>query len=490
MFYIFEMANNHQGSITHAKKIIDEFANVAKDLGINAAVKLQFRQLDSFIHDDFKSSDLKFVKRFNSTRLTKEQFAEILDHVRASGLTTMATPFDNESLPWLDELNVSVVKVASCSIDDWPLLEEICRINKKIIISTGGASMDTLKKVYTLFKHHQRDFAFMHCVGEYPTPVEHSNLNRIALMKKEFPDIEIGFSTHESPLDISMSPTAVALGCTILEKHVGVVTPTISLNGYSNTPDQMRRVISKIQRIQAAMVGTSPSENKALGALKRGVYIKRDIESGERLKEGDFYFAMPCQEGQYNTSQTREIIGTIAAHALVANSPLKENDSRSTMDATIIQKIVSDSLHLLEEARVPLSGKESVEISAHYGLEKFKEYGALIIDKINRDYCKKIIVVAPGQKHPTHRHVKKEEAFELLHGDCVLTLNGTDIEMTRGKPLLINRGVDHNFSSRNGCVIEEISTTHIPGDSIYEDAEINTLPLADRKIRIELGPND
>ena len=63
MFYIFEMANNHQGSITHAKKIIDEFASVAKGLGINAAVKLQFRQLDSFIHDDFKSSDLKFVKR-------------------------------------------------------------------------------------------------------------------------------------------------------------------------------------------------------------------------------------------------------------------------------------------------------------------------------------------------------------------------------------------------------------------------------------------
>ena len=169
MFYIFEMANNHQGSVDHAKKIINEFSKVAKETGINAAIKLQFRQLDSFVHNDFKKADLKFVKRFNSTRLSKEQFAEITEHVKgAVGLTTMATPFDNESLPWLHDLNVSIVKIASCSIDDWPLLNEVCKINKKIVISTGGASIETLRKVYKLFKHNNRDFAFMHCVGRIP----------------------------------------------------------------------------------------------------------------------------------------------------------------------------------------------------------------------------------------------------------------------------------------------------------------------------------
>ena len=69
------------------------------------------------------------------------------------------------------------------------------RLIKKIIISTGGAEMETLRKVYSLFKHNNRDFAFMHCVGEYPTPIECSNLNRITKLKEEFPDIEIGFST-------------------------------------------------------------------------------------------------------------------------------------------------------------------------------------------------------------------------------------------------------------------------------------------------------
>ena len=486
MFYIFEMANNHQGSVEHAKLIVDRFASVANKTNVNAAVKLQFRQLDSFIHDDFKQSDLKFVKRFNSTRLSKEQFGEIIEHIRQSGLSVVSTPFDNESLPWFEELNVPIVKVASCSIDDWPLLRQICKINKKIIISTGGASIETLRKVYRLFKHNNRDFAFMHCIGEYPTPVENSNLNRITALRKEFPDIEIGFSTHESPDVQSLAPLAVAMGCTIVEKHVGVPTDTIELNAYSNTPEQMQRAIEEIQVAQSAMTGTSKSEKQSLASLKRGVYLRDNVSGGDVLSEKHFYYAMPCQEGQYNASHIDELVGTIAAKNLVANQPLKISDNRTTLDDKIILKIIRDTNKVLENAKIPLSGKEGVEISAHYGIQKFYEYGALIIDKINREYCKKIIVVMPGQQHPTHRHIKKEEAFELLHGDCCLTLNGKEIEMTKGRPILIARGVDHSFSSADGCVIEEVSTTHIPGDSIYQDAHINTLPLSERKIKIKL----
>ena len=122
MFYIFEMANNHQGSVEHAKKIIDEFSQLAKECKINAAVKLQFRQLDTFIHKDFKQSDLKFVKRFRSTRLSKDQFSDIVDYIRKSGLIPMATPFDNESLQWFEDLNIPVVKVA-CD-RDWETMSE------------------------------------------------------------------------------------------------------------------------------------------------------------------------------------------------------------------------------------------------------------------------------------------------------------------------------------------------------------------------------
>jgi len=486
MFYIFEMANNHQGSVEHAKTIINEFAKVASDTGINAAIKLQFRQLDTFVHEEFKSSDLKFVKRFNSTRLSKEQFSEIVEYIKDSGLSVVATPFDNESLPWFEDLNIPTIKVASCSIDDWVLLNDICKINKRIVISTGGATIETLRKVYNLFKHNNRDFAFMHCIGEYPTPVENSNLNRINLLRKEFPDIEIGFSTHESPEVDSLAPVAVAMGCTIVEKHVGVQTNTISLNAYSNTPAQMKKAIKEIQIVQSAMIGTSKTETESLSALKRGIYLNKDIKEGEIFTYEDFYYAMPCQNRQYNVSSIEKIVGTIAAKDLKINDALKVDHNRTTVDNKIINKIMNQTIKILSEARIPLYGNEGAEISTHYGLQNFHEYGAFIIDKINREYCKKIIVVAPEQQHPTHRHIKKEEAFELLHGDCLLTLNGKEINLIKGKPILIARGVDHSFKSKNGCVIEEISTTHVPGDSIYLDPEINTLSLSERKIKIKL----
>ena len=133
MFYIFEMANNHQGSVDHAKKIIDDFANLAKHKNINAGIKLQFRNLDTFIHPNYKNSDLKYVKRFNDTRLSKEQFSEIIDYIHSKGITSVSTPFDNESLPLFNDLGVGVLKIASCSVDDWPLLREVSKINRKII---------------------------------------------------------------------------------------------------------------------------------------------------------------------------------------------------------------------------------------------------------------------------------------------------------------------------------------------------------------------
>ncbi len=94
-----------------------------------------------------------------------------------------------------------------------------------------------------------------------------------------------------------------------------------------------------------------------------------------------------------------------------SDEPLMRSLTRTTLDDKIVNKIVRQTIKILSEAKIPLSGNEGVEISAHYGLQKFSEYGALIIDKINREYCKKIIVVTPGQQHPMHRHNKKEEAF-------------------------------------------------------------------------------
>tara|TARA_R110000851_G_scaffold125513_1_gene256454 strand:+ start:5364 stop:6842 length:1479 start_codon:yes stop_codon:yes gene_type:complete len=491
MLYVFEMANNHQGSVDHAKKIVDKFGNLSKKYKLNAAIKLQFRQLGTFIHKDYHKSDLKYVKRFNETKLSKSQFKEIVEYIKDGGMKCMATPFDNESLSWFNDLDIDIVKIASCSIDDWPLLEEVSQINKKIIISTAGAHFDTLKKVYRLFKTRKRDFAFMHCVGEYPTLVENSNLNRIQMLQDMFQDIEIGFSTHESPESESVTPYAVSMGCTIIEKHVGVPTDTIKLNAYSCTADQIEGLIKKINVLNSA---TNPSlpyhkrtfELESLKNLKRGVYVNKNLKMGSVLSRDDLYFAMPVQKGQLDASDVYDIIGCVVQKDLKMDEALYNNQITSIERDVIISDIKEDVFKLLENANVSISKKDKMQLSAHYGLGNFRKTGCTIVDKVNREYCKKILVLLPNQSHPIHHHIKKEETFELLSGDCTLNLNGRDIGMVKGEPKIIFRGVKHSFKSKNGCVVEEISTTHHLNDSIYTNTDINKLKLSDRKINIKI----
>ena len=486
MFYIFEMANNHQGSVDHAKKIIDDFAELAKRKSIKAGIKLQFRNLDTFIHPKFKErEDLKYIKRFNDTRLSKEEFGQIVDYINKKGLLSISTPFDNESLPLFDSLGVDVLKIASCSVDDWPLLREVCKINRKIIISTGGATIKHLRKVYNLFKKNGRDFAFLHCIAEYPTPVENAFLSRIKKLKEEFPDIEIGYSTHESPKDKAVSPYAVAMGATIVEKHIGKVTEDISLNDYSCTVEQMEEVIDEIQFYETAFQGEF-SESEALKQLKRGVFANIELNSGYTIREEDIYYAMPLQEGCMDVSDIDNIIGKTLLIDIDKDDPIKKEYFVGTDRDSKLNKYKVKFNKILSEAGVTVTEKDDVEISCHYGLDNFYKVGALIVSKINRTYCKKIIAMIPNQSHPTHRHLQKEECFELLAGDCILTLNGRDIQLEKGKPVLINRKVNHSFRTLGGCVIEEVSTTHVKGDSIYEDPTIQSLAVDDRKIKLSL----
>ena len=484
MLFVFEMANNHQGNVEHGCRIISDFAKLVKDNKITAAIKFQFRQLDTFIHNDFKKSDLKYVKRFNNTRLSIEDFRILANHAKSKGLLTMATPFDNESLAWFPELDIDIVKIASCSSDDWPLLREVSKINRRIIISTAGIEFDTLDKVYNLFKKENRDFSLMHCVGEYPTPIEHSNLQRIKNMMERYEDVPVGISTHESPKQKSIVPYAVAMGCKIIEKHVGVETQDISLNAYSCQVSDMQNVIDEVSFALSAIEGSSNKEKVALRSLKRGIYFNKDLNENHRISEEDLYYAMPLQEGQASVAEIDQVIGKRIESFIKKDSKLMLSQCFTSKQVEAMQLIKQNAINLLKLANVPIEDETRFEISAHYGLENFHKNGCVIISKINRAYCKKLLLLSKNQKHPSHHHVKKEESFELLSGDCCLVLNNKKIQLKLGKPILIPRGVNHSFSSNKGCVIEEVSTTHFTGDSVYEDPDIFKLKVAERKFYI------
>ena len=195
---------------------------------------------------------------------------------------------------------------------------------------------------------------------------------------------------------------------------------------------------------------------------------------------------MPVQEGQLDASNLYDVIGNVSTKDINSDGAIYQNDCVSVEKERILSEVKRKVLRLLDEANVTITPKDKVEISSHYGLKNFFETGALIIDKVNREYCKKIIVVLPGQSHPIHYHIQKEEAFELLYGDCILNMNGKDLPLEKGRPKVIYRGVEHSFRSDGGCVIEEVSTTHVLNDSKYQDTDINKLDLSDRKIKINL----
>ncbi len=147
----------------------------------------------------------------------------------------------------------------------------------------------------------------------------------------------------------------------------------------------------------------------------------------------------------------------------------------------MVSKIVSKVKIILENSKIIIPDYFPLEISHHYGINQFPKYGCVTISIVNRAYCKKIIVLFPGQKHPAHMHDIKEETFHVLSGSMILTTNGNNYNLNAGELFTIERRISHSFYSEHGCVFEEISTTHNPDDSYYEDKTIAQKQPTERK---------
>lgn len=483
--FIFEMANNHQGDVEHGKRIIRAMGDIARKRGIRAAVKLQYRNLDTFIHPDFRNdTKAKHISRFLSTELSKNQFKELVDEIKSEGLVSICTPFDEESVQWIIDHKIDIIKVASCSADDWPLLDKIVSTGMPVIASTGGLDILQIDNLITYLAHRETRFAILHCVGIYPSPNEVLNMRFLERLRRRYPEITFGYSGHETPGNLNPIIAAIALGARIFERHVGLPTDTITLNNYSMSPEETDTWVGAALEAKSICgsldKSITSSESDSLLSLKRGVYFKKPVKKGQLIKREDVYFAMPCQAGQITSSDFGKFRATFTA---TKNYEVNEAliDHNKTDEFHALRSIIHEAKGLLSEAGVVLSPDAEIELSHHYGIERFREFGILIVNLINREYCKKIIVVFPGQHHPEQHHVKKEETFHILSGELQASMNGIERTLKTGEILTIERGVRHAFWSLKGCIIEEVSTTHYRNDSFYTDETINSLDPMQRK---------
>lgn len=484
--FIFELANNHQGSVTHGKLIIDEMSRITKKYAINAAVKFQYRQLDSFIHPNFrKDSEAKHIGRFLSTELSQLDFLELVNHAKNSGLKTIVTPFDEASVDVIVEHKVDIIKIASCSSDDWSLLKKVVQAGIPVICSTGGLDYKGIDNLYSFFSSKKIDFAILHCVGIYPTPNEDLNLAAISKFIERYPDVTIGYSGHEDPSDTLPIALAISKGAKIYERHVGVPTDKITLNGYSMNPKQVEHWVKTAIKSKEALGKDkvyNSVESASLLSLKRGVFASRNISKGEKLTSQDVFFAMPCQENQLDSGRFGKVRSEYYAKKnYKINEAIFEETDLDQYHT--IREIVHDIQAILRKNKIVLNNDISAEISHHYGIERFKEVGLFIVNVINVEYCKKILVLLPGQTHPEQYHLKKQETFHVLKGSLTLVLNGIERVLNQGDVVTIEAGVRHKFFTNEECIVEEISSTHYRNDSYYIDEKINIMdPLARKTI--------
>lgn len=488
--FVLDLANNHQGDVQHALNIIKAMGTVVRKHGVRAVFKFQFRQLETFIHVTHKTgSKNKHIPRFLSTRLDQADFQILLDAVRAEGMLSMCTPFDEASVDIILAMGFDLIKVASCSAKDWPLLEKVVSGNKPVIFSTGGLQLSNIDDLVSFFDHRGADFAIMHCVSIYPTPAADCHLNQIDVLRERYRGRVIGWSTHERPDETVPVQIAVAKGARIFERHVGIETDKIQLNAYSSTPEHVDRWIESYKYAITICGNVDRTINslelESLDSLKRGVFARKSIKKGELIARDDVYFAMPYVPGQIDSGAWKT--GIVANVNIAIDDPVMPADVSVPInsDAQIIKAAVHEVKALLNEARIALNSDFEVEYSHHYGISRFREYGAVLISCINREYCKKILVQLPGQQHPAHFHKLKEETFQVLHGELNVSVDGKQRKLTAGDVHLVMPGVWHSFSTETGCVFEEVSTTHYNDDSVYKDSSINALKSYERKTKVD-----
>lgn len=330
--FVLELANNHWGSLARGTKIVNEFSRVVRYNNVRASIKLQLRDVENFIHRDFRSrQDIRYIKKTLDTQMSRQDFAELFDHILKSGCIPSATPFDEASVRFLDELGLPFVKIASSDLNDWVLIQAIAKLKKPVIVSTGGSSLKDLDDLVTFFENRSIPLALNHCVSLYPSEDRQLELNQIDFLRMRYPNVTVGFSSHEYHDWSSSIMMAYAKGARTFERHIDIEMDGVPVSPYCTLPhqcDQWFRAFHKAKE----MCGASGREKRIppveevryLDALVRGVYARRSLRAGEHISEADIYLAIPLQVGQVSCREF--IAGEVLTRDVSEHQPVTLSD--------------------------------------------------------------------------------------------------------------------------------------------------------------------
>ena len=236
--FVLELANNHWGNVDRGLRIITDFSRIVRFNNVKASIKLQFRDVDRFVHRDFRErSDIRYIKKTLDTQMSVDDYKRLIDAVRASGCIPMSTPFDEESVRLCVRLGVEIIKIASSDLNDWVLIEEIAKTRKPVIVSTGGSSLKDVDDPAKFFRNRHIPLAINHCVSIYPSE-DHNSKSIRSISCGIAIRITSSASTHEKSDWTSSVMIAYAKGARTFERHIDIEADGIPVSPYCTPPDQ------------------------------------------------------------------------------------------------------------------------------------------------------------------------------------------------------------------------------------------------------------
>ncbi len=298
-FVIAEIGHNHQGDMEKCKALF----KAAHDVGAHA-VKLQKRDNRALFTDDMYSSPYNSENAYAPTygehreflEFDRDQYIELQSYADELGIFFFSTAFDFPSADFLEDIGIGAYKIASGDLTNTPLLRYVASFGKPMIVSTGGGSMEDVRRAYETIMPINRNLCIMQCTSGYPPVHEELNLRVIETYHNEFPDIIIGFSSHDS--GVAMPLVGYMLGARIFEKHFTLNRAWKGTDqSFSLEPTGLRKVVRDLERAKISLGDgvkrRFPSEEAPLFKMAKKIVAARDLAPGTVLTNADLTFKCP-----------------------------------------------------------------------------------------------------------------------------------------------------------------------------------------------------
>jgi N-acetylneuraminate synthase/sialic acid synthase len=298
-YIVAEIGHNHQGDLDKAK----EMFNVAKACGAEA-VKLQKRnnrklftkKLFNKPYDNPNSFGKTYGEHREFLEFGKQEYVELKQYAKEIEIDFFATAFDFESADFLAALDMPAFKIASGDLKNIPLLKHVAKIGKPMIMSTGGATMEDVKRAYEAIMPINENLCILQSTAAYPAEHDILNLNVISTYRKAFPKNVIGLSDHEN--GIAMAIAAFVLGARIFEKHFTLQhTWKGTDHAFSLEPIGFRKLVRDLKRLPKALGDGVKSvyeiEKEPIKKMGKSIVAAKNLKKGTKLSMVDLALKSP-----------------------------------------------------------------------------------------------------------------------------------------------------------------------------------------------------